>query len=535
MRIRNHTVGLLLTCLLGCAGDISSPANGPSDQPRVPEGPSGGPEGSVDAVDGPARSSAGLRLLTADQWRRSLQVVLDGRADTAGRYIQADAVHGFRNVGAASADPAFIRDFSATAWDTTTAVVATAFEDGSAWTGCTESAPANDPCVDAFLQLRAGRAWRRPPSTEELDALRVLTRASHERGGIAAALEDATLAILVSPNFLFRAELGTEGRYEGFELASRLSFFLWNHGPDDALFEAAAAGRLDDEAALGTELDRLLDAPQAEDGILTLFREYLGFESVGATPGMNPQLPSAMRREADALVRDVLFESEADIRAIYDWDLSYVDPLLAEHYGVAAPADGEHAVPSPDGRRGILGTGAFLTGRHPIQRGVRILKEFMCQELDEPPENFELPDESEGPDGPRTRRQVWEETTASRQCTGCHDSINGVGFTLEHYDLDGTYRELDNGLPIDPSGIAFGQVVRGLDELAIVLRESRETAECIVRHFHRYAAGTLARRLDRQDIDALVADLLDDDPLTLKRALRAYILSPAFLAAGELR
>ncbi|MEM7609715.1 MAG: hypothetical protein AAF411_30580, partial [Myxococcota bacterium] len=84
MRIRNHTVGLLLTCLLGCAGDISSPANGPSDQPRVPEGPSGGPEGSVDAVDGPARSSAGLRLLTADQWRRSLQVVLDGRADTAG-------------------------------------------------------------------------------------------------------------------------------------------------------------------------------------------------------------------------------------------------------------------------------------------------------------------------------------------------------------------------------------------------------------------------------------------------------------------
>ncbi|MEM9188487.1 MAG: DUF1592 domain-containing protein [Myxococcota bacterium] len=532
---------VVLVLCAACQGVI---ADGPSSMELEPD-----PD-PIAVGGSEVRSSSGIRVLTAEQWRRSVQVVLGDRADVSATLPSPESAHGFRNVGGTAVPPAEIDAYVTGYWAASQQAVESAFGDGMEWTGCSVDAEPSDPCVEEFLLRTGRRAWRRPLTAEELRRTRHIAEMVFAReGSLASALGATTQALLMSPHFTYLVSLPTAGAdgewiYSSFAVASRLSFLLQNRSPDDALLDAAAAGELDTSEGLSDAVGRILETSEGEAGALAFFREYLGFEAVATFDGAPPGLSQAMSREADAMVRDVLFTSREDMRSIFNWEFSYVDAPLAAHYNVDFNTAGDGTtlsrVPSPDGRRGYLGTGAFLTGRHGIFRGVLLVENLLCTSLGPPPqdeEDAESPPgpEDDDPDRPRTQRQRFEELTSAPKCVGCHQKINRVGFVLEDYDETARFRDQDNGLPIDTRGKVLDTDVASLEELAGVLAASPVVGRCMIDHLHRYAVGSLPGEGDAADLDALMEDVERQGPLTLQAVLMAYVTHPVFLEAGTLR
>jgi len=372
---------------------------------------------------------------------------------------------------------------------------------------------ASDPeCAAQFVTEFGRRAWRRPLSDAETDSLTGLAvSASQTLGDFYDGLEFALAAMLQSPNFLYRVELGEpdpdgalEDRYTGWEMASRLSFLLWNTTPDDELLDAAARGDLTTEEGVVQQTERLLSSPRSTEGLTAWFDDWMRLADLDdlykdplTFPHMSDTLGESARSESHRLFKLVAFDRDEDLRTMITTRRTFVDRELAALYDVPAPVrDGFAAIEHSEAssRRGLLGHASFLAlNAHPVStsatlRGKFVREVFLCAELPGPPAGVDtsIPPVTEAA---LTLRDRVQQHLADPSCASCHRSMDLVGLAFENYDGIGRFRTLEEGVTIDSSGELDGVLFDDAAGLATALAEHPDLGPCIVKSLVRYANG----------------------------------------------
>jgi Protein of unknown function (DUF1592)/Protein of unknown function (DUF1588)/Protein of unknown function (DUF1595) len=375
-------------------------------------------------------------------------------------------------------------------------------------TGCSVD---DYPCVSDYVAQLGERAFRRPLSDEERDALLLTVERASALGEPAdVGAEYGVYAVFESPHFLYRTSFGEaapelgegELRLTSYELASNLAFFLTGEAPDDALLDSASRGSLDADPELGEHVDRLLAGPKARAHLERSLAQYVGVGQLDEVvidpaiyPTFSPALRSAMRRELDELIAGTLWSGPA--AALLTTRTAVLNADLAQLYGVTWPPPsldsagfGEAQLPSE--RAGLLTRAGFLTARSRpdgasiVGRGLQVLS-LLCHEA--PPFPDLQPADPPPPDS--TRREQAEYRMTTEGCSECHVDIDPFGLALDELDGIGQFRQADEqGRPIDASAtlpeLAGGASVRGGAELSRALPAERFNA-CLSRGYLRYA------------------------------------------------
>jgi Protein of unknown function (DUF1592)/Protein of unknown function (DUF1588)/Protein of unknown function (DUF1595)/Protein of unknown function (DUF1587) len=420
---------------------------------------------------------------------------------------------------------------------------------------CTPTATVDSSCARAALEALGLRTWRRPLSDDELDVLVALAdSAATTLGDFDQGLSYAVAALLQSPNFLYRAELGEADpddpaarRYSDYEMAGRLSFFLWNTTPDDELLAAAAAGELTDDAGLATQVERLLADARSDAGVRSFFTEYLRLyelPDVSKDPTVyvhwSSDLPDAAAEETLLGVDALVFEDQGPLQDLLITQRAFVDRRLAAIYDVAAPerdGHGEVWLPDAGGRRGLLGQVSFLAAQaHSVStsvtnRGIFVREVLLCQPLPDPPAdaNTAIPAVSDDALTMRDRIAVHLEDPT---CASCHNFTDPIGLGFENFDGVGRFRLSENGATIDPSGELDGVAFADAWGLSQAVADHQSFPNCFTQTVYKYATGQLLD--DGQD--ALLDWHEEGFGYSLYRVLpllRDIALSPGFRTAGE--
>jgi hypothetical protein len=507
---------LILGSLAACTGAIgeSSPTAGPG--PSDP-GPGPSTDGGVRPPQPPPPFEpvpGTLRRLTRREYTASVQELLGPGLAWPSDLEVDTTLFGFTTVGAASLSigPRAAEQYEAAAMSLAQQVFADEAR-RSSFVGCTPSS-ATDPCVRAFLERFGQRAFRRPLTSDELDRwAQVVVDVDASLRSVWTALELTTAGLLQSPYFLHRVELGEPDpttpdrlRYSGYEMASRLSYFLWGSTPDDALLAAAARGELDDRAGIEVAARRLLDDPRATIALRNFFSEHLKLDrleglskDLGTFPQFTTTLGATMKEEILRLIDKEVLADGADFRGLFTSRTAFINDELARVYYLpsSGPTMIETSMPANSPRQGVLTTAGFLalnaheTVTSPTYRGRYIRQSLLCQDIPPPPANVNtnLP-EPDPTIGPQTMRQRLETLHLEQAtCAGCHLRMDPLGFGLEGFDAIGAYRTTDNGLPVDTRGSLDGQPFADAAELSRLISEHRALAPCITKMTYRYATG----------------------------------------------
>jgi hypothetical protein len=415
-------------------------------------------------------------------------------------------------------------------------------------------------CVRRWIEAFGKRAWRRPlnvAEAAEMEDLFVKARADQD---VAGAVRTVLLAFLQSPHFLYRVELSVPAdprsavRLDGWELATRLSYFLWGTIPDDELLRAAESGALGAKEGVLAQAQRLLRDARARAMVRRFHEQWLSLRDVAelrkdaaAFPGFSPMVAASMAEELRRFVDYVYWDADGRFETLLTTPTSHHDPVLARFYGettVAGP--GFARVESPPGRRaGLLTQGAFLAAHakpaetHPIDRGMFVREQILCQIPPPPPPTVSamLPPPRPGV----TARERLAQHRADPSCAGCHALIDPLGLALESFDAAGRFRATDGGKAIDPSGELSGTDVDGVfaNAAGLVARlgRSQTAGECAIRQWFRFAHGRTESRTADACTMAVLARGFSAGRGNLRELLLAITQSDAFmyrsLAAGE--
>jgi hypothetical protein len=378
------------------------------------------------------------------------------------------------------------------------------------------------------LRWFADRAYRRPITHDELARLVQFVEASQRNGEPTdAGLRLALKAILVSPNFLFRVEPMTNSNQpiDDFELATRLSYFLWASTPDEELFRAAAAVTLHQSDVLTTQVRRMLRDSKSR-ALSTDFavqwlqlRALNGFNPDPARfPNFDASLRRAMRHEAE-LFFDAMVREDRNILDLLDADFTYVNERLAPHYGIAGVRGDEfrRVNLSGTGRGGVLTQAAVLTvtsnptRTSPVKRGKWILDNLLGSPPPAPPPGAD--DLKPAPSGQNlTLRQRMESHRSKPECASCHARMDPLGFGLENFDAVGAWRSTDGDAPIDATGaLPDGRSFTGPDGLRAILRDrAGDFRRCLAEKLLTYALGRGLTPADDCAVRRIVADTVRD-------------------------
>lgn len=401
------------------------------------------------------------------------------------------------------------------------------------WWSVIDCQPGSKPaaeCARLNIERFAGRAWRRPLSEAQVDRLMALWQEAVADGLTEIeALQLPIKAILMAPQFIFKTEFQTDAGdpaaepLDGWAIATRLSYLIWSSMPDEALFAAAADGRLDTADGIEAEVRRMLDDPKAQALVDNFGGQWLfirgidnSFPDLGRFPAWNEDLRGSMREEMRRFFESFVF-GERSLVELFTSDEAVIDARLAEHYGLDVEIpEGQFQTVSIAGtpRRGLLGQAGLMTTLSTpfrtsiVRRGKWVLSQLLCAEPDPPPAGVEARIDEELPGPPKTLRQRMEAHVTEPACKGCHESMDPIGFALEHYDATGAWRELDNGVPIDATGqLPDGQTFDGPLELSAVLGADERMAGCITEQLMTYALGRGLLRADTEVVERIAGQL----------------------------
>lgn len=389
-----------------------------------------------------------------------------------------------------------------------------------------------EPCIRTFLHDFTSRAWRRPATEAEVEALLQLAQQIASSLGDGEGLRFAVAAVLQSPHFLFRVATGERDpdsgfmRFDSWEMAARLSYLITDSPPDEELREAAAADELLDPEAVRAHARRLIDTPEARAALVRFFRDFMNIgrlddldKNLELFPMVSDTLGVSMRRELERLFENVVFEKEGDFRQLFTTRDTYVNGDLAPIYGIEG-IEGPDFVPvtlPDDGKRGgLLTTPGFLalnahkTESSPTHRGRFVRISLLCQDVPPPPPGVDttLPAPS---GGPKTLRQRLAAHAEDPACAPCHNQMDPIGFGFEHYDAVGAWRDTEHDLPIDASGDLDGVAFDGGVELGTLMAELPRVGNCIARRFYQHATTHLDERSERAYVDELVEGFVQSD------------------------
>ena len=369
------------------------------------------------------------------------------------------------------------------------------------------------------------RVYRRPVAAAEVERLaRLADAAMADKASFTEAMGVSVQAMLCSPNFLFRWELdpdalkpGTVRNLNDYEVASRLSYFLWSSIPDARLTQLAEKGELLKGDTLRGEAKRMLADWRAQDFVRNFSSQWLQIRAMDEVeidekkfPKFSAKLRDAMKEETRLFFGAIVKED----RSIYDLietDFTFANQQLAEHYGLPAVQGNDFQrvkIPPGSPRGGVLSQGSVLiatsmpTRTSPVVRGKWVLEQILGTPPPPPPANVP-PLEETKVDKDAPLRLRLEQHRANPDCSVCHDKIDPVGFTLENFDAIGTWRTQDGNNRIDPSGkFSDGTQVDGFNGLKKYLK-GEKFARAFAQKLMTYALGRGIERADKQAIDAV--------------------------------
>jgi hypothetical protein len=386
---------------------------------------------------------------------------------------------------------------------------------------------ADAECGREFVQSFGKRAFRRPLTDEELDRWVGFFDSQRTSIDFDAAVELTIAAMLQTPQFLYRLENeGSEVNADQLELsqhelASRLSYLLWETMPDDELFAAADAGELESDAQLEAQARRLLADDRARATVRNFHRQWLYLDRVldeDKLPDLFPMWGALAResaREETLLFIENTFLGGGTLSDLFTSNVAYVDDVMAQLYDIPSPTESWAQVElDPSERAGLLSRIAFLAGNaheangSPPLRGVYVMERVLCELRPSPPANADVSTPVADPNqGPMTNRDLFEQRVAPSTCQGCHVRIDGFGYGFENYDAAGLFREEDSGLPVDASGFASGigndAEYDGAVELQDLLGESDVVRNCVVKQWFTYANGRPMEPADTCQVEAI--------------------------------
>ena len=385
-----------------------------------------------------------------------------------------------------------------------------------------DAGDAEESCVEAWLRRITPILVRRPIGDDDIAPYRRIFDDARTDGTFDEAIELVASALVQSPFFLYRVEIGVPtdtpdvSRLTGSEIAARLSLYLWKSGPDQALLAAASEGTLDTAEGVMTEARRMLDDPRADASLELFVAEWLGIANVAAHevdadafPEFSDYAPF-MEAETTEFGLRVLRSDAPTLRSLLTADWTVAAPELAPLYGSSRP-DASGVLSLDATRRGVLTQASFLTAHShdpstaAVHRGKAIRERLLCQSLPPPPPVDTIID----PDPTLSTRQRLEQKTSPAACASCHSLMNPLGFAFGHFDSMGAFQEMDDVHEIDATGwIAesdVGEPFDGAVELSSLLADSDQVRRCMSRQMMRYA---LARYDEDQD-EPSIADAYD--------------------------
>ena len=421
--------------------------------------------------------------------------------------------------------------------------------------GCTLDT-LDSTCVGSVLDDLLPRAFRQPATaadTERYVALfdERMTAGDPTREAFRLVLE----AVLMSPKFLYRSELG--GGQDGdpldsFEVASRLSYLLWGSMPDDELFDLAKANMLDDPAVIEEQAARMLLDDKAEAGTVRFVAEWLGFDEVElakkadeVTEGLPETLQQDLEQEAHRFVAHALLGPSPSLHTLLSSTTSFANDTVAQLYGLEGSFGETFVEVELDAaeRRGaltlpvVVASHAKESGFSAVQMGRFIRERVLCQETPDPPPDVDPSIDDSGAVEGESYRELLSRITSEPACSGCHTALNPPGFAFLPYDPIGRFLEVDSlGRPFETDGIlnnVDGTQTEFADavEMANILADSNEVRACFTRKYIEYAFG---RTLAEADVELYhqLADHMDDTRGDFAGFVATLVLSTEFSRVG---
>jgi hypothetical protein len=396
------------------------------------------------------------------------------------------------------------------------------------------------------------RAFRSPVDDQTVDQYSQLVEMAYAREeSFPRAMRVGVTAVLVSPRFLFRAEIppadtsaGQKVPLDNHQLASRLSYFLWSSMPDETLMELADQGKLTDEQVLRTQVARMLDDPRSEALADNFASQWLGLRNLETVEpdakqfsDFSPQLLDSMREETRLVFLDVM-RSNRSILDLLDTTETYVDQRLADFYGLSGVEGDQFRRVSlgSTGRRGILTQASILTltsnptRTSPVKRGKWILENVLGTPPPEPPAGVPQLEESAKANPTASLREQLELHRADPGCASCHRVMDVLGFGFEKFDAIGKYRQQDGDFAIDATGeLPGGLRFDGAVELIEILRSNYGTqfAETTTQRLTTFALGRELRFEDRCVVEDIV-QATSSDGFRFRDLVAEVVVSPLF-------
>jgi hypothetical protein len=539
----------LFLWLASCSGSIgdSSESGSAGTAAGTSNAGSSGTAGSGGALScsEPSVAPSPLRRLTHEQYDNTVRDLLGIEGNPSGAITPDEKVAAFYSNAISPVDRLVVEQYAAVA----ESLARQALSDIDGLVACDRTALGDAACASRFIARFGARAYRRPLSETEQQRFEQLytTYAAEFADGIRLVVT----AMLQSPSFVYHLELTPAApdsagavALNDYELASRLSYALWNSMPDESLFSAAAAGRLGSAEGLRSEAERLLGDARSGDAFASFHVQWLGLETLPDTqkdpalfPEFSASMKAAMTRETVRFADYVLRRGDGRLETLLTAPFSLLEEPLHALYGVAPAATAEEPVGlDPARRAGLLTQAAFLTAHaHPYQsslvrRGHAIRKNLLCTTLPDPPDdvNNNPPDPAPG----ATTRERFAEHTSETSCASCHALIDPIGFGFENYDAIGRYRDQENGLDVDASGElthagTTSGPFTGAVELAHKLATSDQVRDCVARQWFRFSLGRLERTQDACTLERLKDEFGASD-YDVRRLLLAIVTSDAF-------
>lgn len=394
---------------------------------------------------------------------------------------------------------------------------------------------AEEPCARAILSVLGRRAFRRSVTDIDIQPLLAFYRSGRAEGDFDHGIEKALRAMLVSPEFLFRIERdppaaapGSVYRINDFELASRLSFFLWSSIPDDQLLDLAAKGSLKNPAVLEQQVRRMLDDYRSQALAANFAGQWLYLRNLTtikpdpeAFPEFDESLRQSFEQETQLFFESILREDRS-VLDLLDANYTFLNQRLAEHYGVPKIYGSQfrRIAQSDPNRSGLLGQGSILTvTSYPnrtsvVQRGKWILETLLGAPPPPPPPD--VPDlKPHGKDGkPLSLREQMEIHRSNATCAACHARMDPIGFALENYDGVGKWRTNDAGRPIDasgklPDGVEFNGPA-GLRKILLTVHRE-EFVSTVAEKLLTYALGRGLEYYDKAAVRSILREAARDN------------------------
>jgi hypothetical protein len=403
---------------------------------------------------------------------------------------------------------------------------------------CDPKTTGEPACAKQITESLARRAFRRPVTADDVDRLMPFYTAGRQDGGsFDQGIEQVVAAVLASPEFLYRAILGpkgaspnTEFALTDLELASRLSFFLWNTGPDDELLKLAAAGGLTKPGAVEKQVRRMLADPKASSLVTSFAMKWLNIADLDAVKpdpvvfaGFNDQLRNDFSKEAEEFIRSIFLEDRS-VGELLTSDQTFLNDRLARHYGIAGVTGAQfRQVTLADQERwGILGKAAielrtsYGDRTSPVLRGAWVLDKLMGTPPSPPPPNTATDLSQKAGEAPKTVRARLEQHRDKAVCRQCHGVIDPIGLPLETFDAIGQYRTTDrqaNNAPIDASTVLpSGVSINGPSELRAQLAQRPEVfAKALTEKLIMYALNRELEYFDMPQVRAVVRGAAKDN------------------------